>query len=87
MNLASIFSFLGMVGGIVMPLFNVFLILRIVQRKSSSDISLIWTFGIWLCVFLMLPQALVTADPVLKGFGICNFILFSTAACVILKYR
>ena len=66
---------LGMVSAVLMPFFDIPLIWRIVRRKSSEDISLVWTFGIWACILGMLPASLVSADPILKAFGIVDEIV------------
>lgn len=77
----------GIVAGIIMPLFNFPLVYKIWKRKSSSDISLVWALGIWGSIVLMLPASLISTDPVLKVFGILNFILFSGVLFVVLKFR
>jgi len=68
---------LGMVSGIIMPFFNIPLIVRIVRRRSSADISLVWVVGAWICVMGMLPQSLQSPDPVLMTFGIVNGLFFT----------
>jgi hypothetical protein len=60
-----------------MPLFNIPLIIRIIQRKSTADLSLTWLFGVWGCILIMFPSSQVSADPVLRVFGLSNVILFS----------
>lgn len=70
-----------------MPLWNIPLIVRIVQRKSSKDLSFAWFFGVWGCILLMLPWAVVTKDVVLKAFSFVNFVLFSGVGIAMLKYR
>jgi uncharacterized protein with PQ loop repeat len=61
---------LGMVIGIIMPFLMFLLIVRIIRRRSSQDISLVWVVGAWICVTGMLPQRLQSPDPVLLTFGI-----------------
>jgi hypothetical protein len=78
---------LALVASVIMPLFNIPLIVKIIRRRSSDDLSLYWLFGIWGCILLMLPWALVTQDVVLRAFGIMNFLLFSAVVVVVLKYR
>jgi hypothetical protein len=41
------FQILGVVSGVLMPLFNIPLILRIARRRSSEDISVAWVVGVW----------------------------------------
>jgi len=81
------FEALALVASIIMPLFNIPLVAKIARRKSAGDLSLSWLFGIWGCMFLMLPWAFSTKDVVLRVFGIMNFLLFSSVVVVGLKYR
>jgi uncharacterized protein with PQ loop repeat len=83
----KLFEFLALAASIIMPLFNIPLIVKIVRRKSADDLSLSWLFGIWGCMLLMLPWALSTRDIVLRVFGIMNFLLFSAVVVAVLKYR
>ena len=78
---------LGIVSGVVMPLFNIPLILRIIQRKSSGDISLSWALGVWTCILLMTPQALRSHDTAFRSFGVVNLVFFSAVTFFVLKYR
>jgi len=68
---------LGMVNGIIMPFFNIPLIVRIIRRRSSEVISLVWAIGAWICVMGMLPQSLQSPDPVLLSFGIVDGLFFT----------
>lgn len=78
---------LGMVGAVVLPLFNIALMTRIRKRKSSNDISMVWTIGVFSCVLIMLPSALVSTDSVFKLFSIINTLLFSGVVYHVLRYR
>jgi hypothetical protein len=78
---------LALVASVVMPLWNIPLIVKIVQRKSSYDLSLFWLWGVWVCMLLMIPWAWVTRELVLKVFSFVNFILFSGVVVVVMKYR
>ena len=78
---------LALVASVVMPLWNIPLIVKIVGRKSSSDLSLYWLWGVWTCMLLMVPWAFFTADKVLRVFSLINFVLFSGVAVVVMKYR
>ena len=78
---------LGMISAIAMPFFDIPLMARIVQRKSSADISLIWVIGAWFCVMGMLPQSLHSADPALRAFGIVNGILFTGVFATVLYFH
>lgn len=78
---------MGLLSAIIMPIWNIPLIVRIVQRKTSQDISLAWLFGVWGCMLLMLPSALKSSDATLKAFGISNVIFFSGVVVAVLAYR
>jgi len=78
---------IGVVTAVVLPLFNIPLIIRIVKRKSSEDISLIWAVGVWICIMLMAPSGFISEDIVWKTFNISNVFLFSVVAFVTVKYR
>lgn len=77
---------LALVSSVALPLWNIPLLIRVVQRKSSSDMSLPWVWGVWGSIFLMLPWAAITTDIVFKVFSFVNFVLFSIVLVVILKY-
>jgi uncharacterized protein with PQ loop repeat len=78
---------LALIASVVMPLWNIPLIVKIIQRKSSGDLSLAWLWGVWLCMLFMVPWAIVTRDVVLKVFSLVNFVLFSSVVVVVVKYR
>jgi uncharacterized protein with PQ loop repeat len=78
---------LALIASVVMPLWNIPLIVKIIQRKSSDDLSLSWVWGVWACMLLMIPWALVTQELVLKVFSFVNFILFSGVLMAVIKYR
>lgn len=77
----------ALVGGIVLPLFNIPLIMKIVKRRSSSDLSMSWAIGVWVCIVLMTPQALRSTDVSFRIYGIVNIIFFSAVVFFVLKYR
>jgi predicted membrane-bound dolichyl-phosphate-mannose-protein mannosyltransferase len=76
-----------MVSAVAMPIFDIPLIWRIVRRQSSEDISLVWTFGIWLCILGMLPASWVSSDPILKAFGVVNTLLFTAVVVAVVWYH
>jgi len=82
-----LFKKIGFITAIVLPFFNIPLILRIVKRKSSEDISLVWALGVWVCILLMAPSGFVSEDIVWKAFNISNLLLFTVVAWVTVKYR
>ena len=77
----------GIVSGIALPLFNIPLIVRLIKRKSSQDFSLSWAIGVWVCIVLMTPQALRSADTAFRSYGIVNVIFFTLVLFFVLKYR
>ncbi len=85
-NMAPV-ELLAMVASVVMPLWNIPLIVTIIQRQSSEDLSLHWLWGVWVCMLLMLPWAFITTDKVLRVFSVINFVLFSGVAIAVMKYR
>lgn len=78
---------LGLLASVALPFFNIPLMLRIVQRRSSEDLSLIWVIGVFSCICLMLPAALQSKDIIFKVFNIFNFILFSGVTALVLYFR
>ncbi len=77
----------GLVAAIVLPLWNIPLIIRIIKRKSSKDISLMWAVGVWVCLVLMAPSGFVSEDIVWKAFNIMNIILFSLVTLFTIIYH
>ena len=73
--------------GAILPLFNIPLIMRIVHRKSADDISLVWLFGVWICILLMSPGALTSQDFAFRVFGWMNIIFFTGVVFVTVKYH
>lgn len=73
--------------GVVLPLFNIPLILRIIKRKSADDISLVWVFGVWICILLMSPAALISQDFAFRMFGWANLFFFTGVVFVTVKYH
>ena len=77
----------GLIASICLPLWNIPLILNIVKRKSSADLSLMWVLGVWVCSLLMLPSGIMSKDIVLKAFSIVNITLFTGVTIAAIKYR
>ena len=80
-------SKLGAVAGFILPFFNISLILHIIKRKSSDYISLVWVIGVWVCILIMSPAALMSKDVAFRSFGITNLIFFTAVTFVTLQYR
>ena len=78
---------LGFIAAILLPFWNIPLIVRIERRKSSKDISLAWALGIFGCLIGMLPSGLQSPDPVFKAFTCVNLAIFSVVVVQVLRYR
>jgi len=78
---------IALVAAIILPLWNIPLIVRIIKRKSSRDISIYWAIGVWVCFLLMAPEAFRSEDPVWRTFNIVNLIMFTCVVIVVLVYR
>ena len=78
---------IGLAASVAMPLWNIPLIIKIVKRRSSSDISIPWVLGVWGCALLMAPSGFASKDIVWRTFNIVNLILFTGVVIVVLKYR
>ena len=83
----STLEIIGLVASVVMPLWNIPLIVKIVKRKSSADISLSWVMGVWVCALLMAPSGFISKDIVWRCFNIVNLILFTGVVIAVLRYR
>jgi uncharacterized protein with PQ loop repeat len=78
---------ISLIASVALPLFNLPLIIRVIRRKSSGDISLTWAWGVWICFLLMAPDGLTTTDTVWKTFIIANLILFTAVVVTVTIYR
>jgi len=78
---------IALVAAIILPLWNIPLIMRIIKRKSSEDISIYWVVGVWTCFALMAPAGFASEDNVWRVFNIVNFILFSAVLVTVLTFR
>lgn len=78
---------IALVAAIILPLWNIPLILRIIKRKSSQDISLYWVFGVWICLLLMFPAGMASLDIVWKTFNISNMALFTLVVITAVIFR
>ena len=78
---------LGLIASIILPLWNIPLIIKIIKRKSSNDISLSWAIGVWGCFLLMAPSGLRSTDIVWRTFNIVNLVLFTVVVVVVLRYH
>ena len=78
---------LGLIGAVVLPLWNIPLIIHIGRRRSSKDISLAWTVGVFICLLLMLPSAITSPDRVFKIFSAVNIVFFAGVVIQVVRYR
>jgi len=83
----SLIDKIAFFAAIILPLFNIPLILRIIQRKSSQDLSLCWVLGVWVCMALMAPSGFQSDDIVFRVFNYVNITMFTGVAITTLKYR
>ena len=83
----SVLEIISLVCAVIMPFFNIPLIMRIVKRRSSEDISLVWVLGVWICILLMAPSGFQSKDIVWKTFNIANLVLFTAVVVFVLKYH
>lgn len=78
---------IGLIAGVILPLWNIPLIIRIQRRKSSKDISLPWALGVLVCLLLMFPSALVSSDLVFRVFSIINIMFFTAVVVQVVRFR
>ena len=78
---------IAMIAGITLPLWNIPLVVRIIRRKSSEDVSAYWALGVWGSLVLMAPSAFVSKDPVWRYFNIVNFVIFSFVVLIVIFYK
>ena len=78
---------IALVAAIILPFWNIPLIVRIIKRKSSADISMYWAIGVWVCLALMAPSSFISEDLVWRIFSIINFAFFSLVVVFVLMYR
>ena len=78
---------IGLWAGVMLPLWDIPLIVQVLRRKSSADISVMWAVGIWLSSVLMAPSAFVSGDKAAMGFNAVNVVMLTIVLIVVLKYR
>ena len=78
---------IALVAAIVLPLWNIPLMVRMIKRKSSKDVSIFWALGVWTCFVLMAPSGFTSPDLVWRAFNISNLILFSLVVVTVFIYR
>lgn len=78
---------LGFFSSLILPFFNIPLMVRIWKRKSAEDLSLIWVLGIFFSLLGMLPAGLHSPDPIFKFFSLLNWIFFSGVTVLAVYFR
>ena len=78
---------IGFWAAVILPLWDIPLIVRVIQRKSSQDISMGWAVGIWFTSVLMAPSAFISGDKMAIGFNTVNVIMLTAVLIVVFKYR
>ena len=68
---------IALIASIILPLWNIPLIIRIIKRRSSKDISVVWAVGAWVCFLAMFPAGIKSPDIVYKTFTFVNFFFFT----------
>lgn len=87
MDVERVVQWLGAATAVILPLWNIPLIVRISRRRSSKDVSPSWALGVWVCLLLMLPAGLRSSDPVFRLFTVANVILFTGVVAQVLRFR
>ena len=78
---------IGFWAAVILPLWDIPLMVRVVRRKSSEDISMVWAVGLWATSVLMAPSAFIAGDVVAMGFNMVNVIMLTGVVIVVIKYR
>jgi len=68
---------IALIASIILPLWNIPLIVRIIKRRSSKDLSLFWALGAWSCFLAMFPAGIQSPDVVYRTFTYVNFFFFT----------
>lgn len=83
----SWYQSLGLVASVCLPLFNIPLMMRMIQRRSSADLSLIWVLGVFFCIVATLPAAYYSPDLVFRVYQVINIIFFSGVMFLAVYFR
>ena len=78
---------IGFWASVALPLWDIPLMVRIIRRKSSQDISMSWAMGIWVTSVLLAPSAFISGDKMAMGFNTVNVIMLTAVLIVVFKYR
>ena len=83
----TIWDSMATIAGGALPLFDLSLILYVIKRKSSKDISVMWAVGLWATSVAMAPAGIMSADIASKAFNIVNVVMLTAVVVVVIKYR
>ena len=78
---------IALIAAIILPLWNIPLIIRIIKRKSAQDISISWALGVWTCFILMFPVAIKSKELVWRTYSIINLVCFTLVVVTVIVYR
>jgi uncharacterized protein with PQ loop repeat len=78
---------IGFWASIALPLWDIPLMVRVIRRRSSQDISMSWAFGIWATAVMLAPSAFISGDKMAIAFNIANVIMLTGVLIVVFKYR
>lgn len=87
MTLHEIYEIVGFTASIILPFFNIPLMIRIIKRRSSDDISITWAAGIFGSLLLMEPAALISPDIIFKVFATLNVIIYFGVFFLVIYFR
>ena len=78
---------IGLLAAVILPFFNIPLIVKIIRRRSSMDISMSWVMGVWICSLLMFPSGVTSTDLVWRCYNIVNLALFTGVVIAVWRHR
>ena len=78
---------LGFVSSIALPFFNIPLMMRLIRRRSSQDLSLTWVIGVFLSLLGMFPAGLRSTDLIFRVFTVVNLAFFSGVTALAIYFR
>lgn len=83
----GLFENISTIAAAVLPLFDIPLILHIMKRRSSKDISVLWAVGLWVTSIALAPAGILNPNWASKLFNIVNVIMLTILVVVVWKYR
>lgn len=83
----GLWDHVGLWASILLPFFNIPMMMRLYKRKSSEDLSLIWVLGVFFCLAAMEPAGWQSKDFTFQVFTTINLLFFSGVTFMVLYYR